>query len=569
MIGAVTLACITAISESYVLKLILDHLSQSADTQKAEWAFILAGILFAIYLLQNVFFRISGFVGIRVLPTIRTEFRVDLFRHLRGHSQRFFSNHFSGSLSQKVVQAGRAIDNLIADLLWDGYVAICVALSGIVLLATVSPLVAVTEIVLLSIYLILATKIIMKGLPLHKQYADARSRTTGYLADTVGNILSVITFAAQKREQSRIQDVCLAENEKQRASWRYQEYVRIFNDLATAIIIVCMIGVGIVFWKKGVASVGDIAMIFSLTASLANAARSVSQQMLNVSEKIGDIRDALEIISVPHDIQDLSNARPLNQVRGEVTYDNVSFVYPEGGARLFNNLNVHIPAGQRVALVGPSGSGKTSLGRLLLRMYEPESGAIYVDGKDISTVTQASLRDHISVVSQDPALFHRSLRENIAYGKPSASFAEVEDAARFAYIHDFISSLTEGYQTFVGERGVKLSGGQKQRVAIARAILKDAPILLFDEATSSLDSESEYFIQQALEPLMRSRTVLCIAHRLSTIQHFDRILVFREGYIVEDGDHATLVSLDGIYANLWNRQSESVDTFSNLSFATP
>ncbi len=554
MFTVVTLASVAAVSESYILKLILDRVAES-DSSEVGSLFLLIGLLFVVNQLENGFFRASGFTGLRVMPQIRTEVRWDLFRHLRGHSQRFFNNYFSGSLAQKINQAGRATDGSLGDIFWNVYVAICVGVFGLILLVTVSPIIALIEVPILGLFLFVATKFIKKGLPKHKEYADARSRTTGQLTDTVGNMNSVITYVGQRREQERIYSVCLSENEKNRASWRYQEWVRVFNDFAISFIVVFMMGVGIVFWSRGIASVGDIAMIFTLTQSLAQQTKNVSQRMLDISENVGDIKDAIGIIGVDHDVVDKSGATVLERVRGDIAYENVSFLYPEGDGRLFRNLDVRIPAGERVALVGASGSGKTTFARMLLRMYDVESGCIRVDGHDIRSVTQASLRENIAVVNQETDLFHRTLYENIAYGKPSATLEEVKDAARRAYIHEFISSLPAGYETYVGERGVKLSGGQKQRVAIARAILKDAPILLLDEATSSLDSESEYHIQKALEPLTKGRTVIAAAHRLSTIQSFDRILVFQEGEIVEDGSHIELVNRGGVYAGLWNRQS--------------
>jgi len=367
--------------------------------------------------------------------------------------------------------------------------------------------------------------------------------------------MSVVTYTGEKREENHIHEVCLEENDSQRASWKHQQWIRVFNDLAINLIVVVMSVLGVFMWFKGMASVGDVVMIFTVTASISQAVRGATKDMVDVSELIGDMKNAISIIGVPHDITDRPKAKKLEKVVGHVAFKDVTFTYPGNTDSLFNGLNMDIKPGQRVALVGASGSGKSTLVKLLLRMYETQRGAVLVDGKDIKDVTLESLRDHIAVVTQEPNLFHRSLAENIHYGRPSASMEEVYEAARLANADEFIETLPDGYDTLVGERGVKLSGGQKQRVVIARAILKDAPILVFDEATSSLDSESEHLIQEALEPLMHDRTVIAIAHRLSTIKAFDRILVFSEGVLVEDGTHTELVTKGGVYANLWNIQS--------------
>lgn len=352
-----------------------------------------------------------------------------------------------------------------------------------------------------------------------------------------------------------VEEVFEHERKSHYSNWYYQEWLRAFNHQVIGSIGLGMSVFAAYLWHLGVASIGDVVMVFSLATSLAQAIKHVSQELQTSGDYIGDIRNALDVLGVPHDITDKLDAYPLGKISGEIRMEHMHFQYPEAPAPIFEDLNVTITAGEHVALVGPSGSGKTTFIQLLRRMYNPQSGTISIDGHDLQEVKQESIHSNIAVVSQEPEIFHRSLLENIRYGKPEATLDEVIHVAKLAHAHEFIETLPYGYDTLVGERGVKLSGGQRQRIAIARAMLKNAPILILDEATSSLDSESEHKIQQALKRLVAGRTVIAIAHRLSTIQRVDRILVFEKGRIIEVGTRAELVKKGGVYAGLWNRQS--------------
>ncbi|HRI36358.1 MAG TPA: ATP-binding cassette domain-containing protein [bacterium] len=312
----------------------------------------------------------------------------------------------------------------------------------------------------------------------------------------------------------------------------------------------------VLIWSEGLITIGDVVIVFTLSVAVSRQLRQLSQQLLQFSERLSDVQDALDTLIVPHEIIDIPEAAILRAESGTIEFDETTFRYREGLPLVFDKLSLSIPSGQRIGLVGRSGAGKTTLVALIQRLYDLSGGAIRIDGQDISKVTLDSLRQAIAVVPQDPILFHRSLAENIAYGKPDATMNEIIEAAKRANAHDFIARMPEGYDAKVGERGVKLSGGQRQRIAIARAILKNAPILILDEATSALDSESEALIQDALEKLMAGRTTLVIAHRLSTLRSLDRILVFDAGRIAEDGTHESLTNIDGgIYRTLWERQA--------------
>jgi ATP-binding cassette subfamily B protein len=300
--------------------------------------------------------------------------------------------------------------------------------------------------------------------------------------------------------------------------------------------------------------VGDFVMAVSLSLLVINEARNLSRRFLEFFEYIGNVANGVHTIVRAHELIDAPGARAAAIGRGEIEFRAVDFGYTPA-RKVFDGLSVRIPAGQRVGLVGLSGSGKSSFVSLILRLYDPQGGAILIDGVDIRTMTQDSLHAQLSLIPQDPGLFHRTLRENIRYGRLEASDAEVVEAARKAHAHEFIAQIREGYDSLVGERGVKLSGGQRQRIAIARVILKDAPVLILDEATSALDSITEHAIQETLDSVMRGKTVIVVAHRLSTIAHLDRILVFEDGRIIEDGTHAELLARRGAYYRLWSRQA--------------
>jgi ATP-binding cassette, subfamily B, bacterial len=332
------------------------------------------------------------------------------------------------------------------------------------------------------------------------------------------------------------------------------EHVRLFQFSASALLKGGTVVLAVWLWRQERISVGDFVMAVSLSLLIIAEVRNLSRRFLDLFEALGNVSEGVATIFKPHELADHREAADHEIARGSIEFENVDFRYAEG-ANVFSNLSLVIPAGQRVGLVGLSGSGKSTFVSLLLRLYDPQRGQIKVDGHDLRSMTQDSLHRQIGLIPQDPTLFHRSLRENIRYGRTSASNAEVEQAALRAHAHEFIAALPEGYDAMVGERGVKLSGGQRQRIAIARVMLKDAPLLVLDEATASLDSLTEQAIQLALDDAMQGKTVVVIAHRLSTIAHLDRILVFARGQVVEDGDHQTLLAKGGAYAALWSAQS--------------
>jgi ATP-binding cassette, subfamily B, bacterial len=552
----VTIAEIADISIIYITKLIFDKIVVIEPT-KENLIYLMGFVLiyFVAHFFRNVGYRFSGFSAMKLMPLIQTEFRVKLFNHLRKHSHNFFVNNFAGSVANKINQAGSAIRDLYGIFFWNIYNGIVFFIFSIILLYQISLILVIVELVIFGFYFGYALYILPKGIPLHKEYANARSKTTGKLVDSIGNFWNIMAFSKGKFEEKLIEDVCIKENKKHIKSWKFFEIFRFTNNLLVDTITTITTGIGIYLWYTNVATVGDIILIVGLSKSLAKITSQLSRDMLQISEKESTIRDAVELIAIKHDIKDKDNAVQFVCDKGKIEIKDMDFVYPNTKEKIFEKLNIVIEPKQKVALVGRSGSGKTTFIKLLLRIYDATSGKIIIDGKDIKDVTLNSLRENIGIVPQDPELFHRTLKENIAYGKQQVNDDEIIRAAKLANVDEFVEKLEEKYDTLVGERGIKLSGGQKQRIAIARAILKDAPILILDEATSALDSESETLIQDAFEPLTKNKTVIAIAHRLSTINKFDRILVFDYGVIVEDGTHEELIKKNGVYAHLWDYQS--------------
>jgi ATP-binding cassette subfamily B protein len=383
--------------------------------------------------------------------------------------------------------------------------------------------------------------------------AESQSNQSGVLVDILSNTSIVRQFGRSKQERQVIAKVSHTAKHAEYKTRFFGEWLLVINSIVITVGFALMMLVLIVGYQSGSISTGSLVFVLGLLMGMAYQLLFLGNAFQNGSQQFGQLKDGINEMLLPHDIVDAVDVRPLVVNAGAISWNDVSFTYGEN--KVFDNFNLNIRPGERVGLVGSSGAGKSTFVSLLLRQNEIESGEILIDGQNIAQVTQDSLRNTISVVPQEPTLFHRSIRENIAYGKPDATDKEIIEVAKKAQAHDFISSLPEGYGTLVGERGVKLSGGQKQRVAIARAMLKNSPILILDEATSALDSESEVEIQQALHSLMSKKTVIAVAHRLSTLREMDRIIVLENGKIIEDGTHDDLSKAGGTYERLWTHQA--------------
>lgn len=540
----------------YAVKEIIDAVTLANDTgadvfTTAENAMILFGLLNLGILL---FSRASGAVLVMTGPRLRADIRKSLFAYLQHHSHRYFTSHFAGSLANRIAEVSMSSMHALWAITFDFYPLIIKSVVALIVLSTTSPQLALVLTAWLTVYVYVSYVLAKRCRVYAKDFAEARSLVTGKIVDSVTNVMNAKMFARRRFEEDYLTDYLNHEVDHALRTFWYMEKLRWFQFSAAMVLMIAMIGYALKIWSDGGMTVGDFSMVAGLAIMLIEAARGLSRSFLEFFEYLGNISDGVSTFIQPHEIVDKPGAKALQVTQGKITFHDVCFSYKEG-LQVFDHLTATIEPGQQVGLVGFSGSGKSTFVNLILRLFEPQAGVIAIDGQDILCVTQDSLRENISMIPQDPMLFHRSLMENIRYGRLDASDEEVVEAAKKAHAHDFILQTEQGYASLVGERGVKLSGGQRQRIAIARAILKRAPILILDEATSALDSVTEKQIQRGLDFLMQEKTVVVVAHRLSTISHMDRILVFDQGKIVEDGSHAELLKLGGHYTRLWNMQA--------------
>ena len=517
--------------------------------------------LIALYGVSELWSSVIGWrLVLYLVWTFETAMQRDLyaqcFSKLTNQTLFFHSNKFGGSLVSQTNKLVGAVESFWDTIIWSVLPLVVSLVGSIIVLSTLLWQYAL----FLLIFSIVFSLIVYYGskpmAKLTKKEAKSSNKLNGQLADVISNVLAVKSSGAETTEQKFFT--------KTVNSWRNSslDVMRGFLKVSTiysSINMVIKIGAitfAVYAAQNNLVSVASVYLIITYTSSVAHELWNMNGIMRNYNRIIGNANDMVEILQTPTTLIDKSSSK-LEVTSGKISMDKITFTHDEGqGDTLFYDFSLDIKPGEKIGLVGASGSGKTTLTKLLLRFADIDSGKITIDGQDISEVTQASLRAKIAYVPQEPLLFHRSVRENIAYGRPDAADTEIEEAAKKAGAYDFIVGLKDGFDTMVGERGIKLSGGQRQRVAIARAILKDAPILVLDEATSALDSESEALIQKSLETLMENRTSIVIAHRLSTIAKLDRIIVLKNGKIVEDGSHDKLINKKrGVYAKLWARQS--------------
>ncbi|HSH55672.1 MAG TPA: ABC transporter ATP-binding protein [Candidatus Limnocylindrales bacterium] len=545
---------------SLVVANILQRLSTGEYTDGQLWQSFGSSLLLYIFLVAFggiLMWRLAVIFIWKLEMRVIQDIHEHIFDHLLKQSADFHANRFGGSL---VTQANKLASSYVRIADTFTFQAAGLVLSfvfTIILLAPRAPLIVLFLILFSILYMVIAILITKRMRVLGAIEANTASRQTGYLADVVTNIMAVKSFAATTFERIRYREATAATrsatNDVMLAGTKRDIVFSSSTTLLSSVSLILAVA-GVVLWNADIATVF---LAITYTGVIGENLWTFSQQTLrNFNRAVGDAKDMSEILQIQPAVEDPAKPEKVRIARGDIRFDSVSFSYKQGEQEaLFDDFNLHVKPGEKVGLVGHSGSGKTSLTKLLLRFSDVQKGEILIDGQNIRHITQDDLRRNIAYVPQEPLLFHRSLRENIRYGQPDATDQEIEIIARSAHAHDFITALPEGYDTLVGERGVKLSGGQRQRIAIARAMIKNAPILVLDEATSALDSESEALIQDALWKLMQDRTAIVIAHRLSTIQKLDRIIVLDQGTIVEQGSHKELLGANRTYAALWNHQT--------------
>jgi len=538
----------------YVLKLMVNRLIAAPEADPFTALIGLVAIYLAAFFTIVTSFRCYDyFANYRMIPALRKKISTYCIEHLLMLSHQFYQNNFAGSLGSKVSELVMAIPELL-QILIDRFLSCSLALTlAIFTLWQVNVRFALILMIWSFVFLGVAFFFSHKLTRLAAEWAFKGHRVTGRIVDTLSNMMTVRLFARGKNEDAWLTASIDAAQEAEKAlEWAY---FKLWLGYGYGFFIAqCF---NFYFLLKGRAegwiTVGDFALVLALNLNVIEFLWKMTQEFSKFSKLQGRIRQDLTDLMVAPDIQDREGATELALTQGEITFDKVHFQY-KGAEPLFQQKSVSIKPGQKVGLVGYSGSGKSTFVNLILRLYEVKSGHILIDGQNVREVTQDSLHRAIGMIPQDPSLFHRSLMDNILYGRPEATQKEAMEAAKRAHAHEFIESLPEGYDALVGERGVKLSGGQRQRIAIARAILKNAPILILDEATSQLDSVTESYIQDSLWELMQGKTTIVIAHRLSTLLHMDRILVFDKGKIMEDGTHNDLLAKGGLYKTLWDAQ---------------
>ncbi len=534
-------------------KKLIDGLTVNTLLSSSE-LWLLVGWLIIAIVFQYVFYQSGHRMMAKYQVSALRDIAYFAVKETQKHSYNFFTNRFTGSLisqTRRFVEGLFAISEALVYTFWMSFISLMGILGVVFYYSWVIGIILVASILFISIVII---PLLRKRMEADELEAEANSQFSGYISDVISNILTTKVFPSRHHEEMLLQKQVYNQTSTLDGSWRA------FNRLSTTqngligVMRIILIVTGVWLWQHGKITAGTIVLLLTYSNTIFMIMWNVSKALSHFLKSLTNAKELIDIFEEEPEIVDSPEAHTLDVTKGEIVFQNVHFSYPNG-ENVFKNLSFRIAPGEKIGLVGPSGGGKTTITKLLLRFADVTKGSILIDGQDIRTVTQDSLRSAISYVPQDPTLFHRSLAENIAYARPEATLEEVRYAAERAHANEFIEDLSEGYQTEVGERGVKLSGGQRQRIAIARAILKDAPILLLDEATSALDTVSENAIRLALSEMMEQKTVLIIAHRLSTVEKLDRIIVLnKNGVIEEEGTHEDLLQKNGLYKTLWSHQ---------------
>jgi ATP-binding cassette subfamily B protein len=538
----------------YVIARFVDVFASTEGVTAQLEVFYYWGVIFlGVVLVERIMWRVSGFVGIKWLVEMNANGYNTLFGYVTSHSHNYFISRFAGAVSNKVSNAIDSSTRLLERLLWGMIPQIISLIIGIYVFFTVHWLMGLGFFIFLALVFVFNIKFTLWRRPYVLDFSRSSSKMRGEGVDLMANIAAVRQYSHRTYEINRLGLSIEERARKDKKQWFMGDWLMVINTVFGLVLTAGILYGTYLMVGQDAVTTGTVVLVLTVLSRVGYAFTHIGNMLNNFIRLYGEAEEGLDSILINHEIVDKLDAKKLHPKTAAITFSDMTFAYEK--QTVFNNLTLTIKPGQRVGLVGPSGAGKSTLVSLLLRQHDIDSGAILIDGQNIAEVTQDSLRANIALVPQEPMLFHRSIRENIMYGKPDATHEELVQAAERAQAREFIEALPEGYDTLVGERGVKLSGGQKQRVAIARAMLKEAPLLVLDEATSALDSESEVAIQKALETLMEGKTVIAVAHRLSTLRKMDRILVIDAGKIVEDGTHETLAAAGGLYAKLWNHQA--------------
>jgi ATP-binding cassette, subfamily B, bacterial len=556
ILTAVVAAAGCSVGTQYGVKYLVDSLTAGPAHAGGVWlAFV---FLLSLIAADNSLWRIASWTASFTFVGVTGDLRRDIFRHLTGHAPSYFSDRLPGMLTSRITATSNAVFTVENMFVWNVLPPCIATVAAIALISTVNWMMAAGLIVVAGTMVMAMFHLAARGKPLHDDFANKAAAVDGEMVDVINNMPLVRAFCGLRFEHDRFDATVNRELKARGRSLRYLEKLRIAHAGITILLTVTLLAWAVALWQRGAATTGDVVLVCTLGICILSATRDLAVALVDVTQHVARLTEAIATLLLPHELQDHPQAEPLVKAGAAIAFNNVSFGYP-GGVQVFDRFNLRLQAGQRVGLVGQSGGGKSSLFVLLQRFYDVQHGSITIDGQDISRVTQQSLREAISVVPQDISMFHRSIMENIRYGRPTATDDEVLRAAISARC-DFVETLPEGLATMVGDRGVKLSGGQRQRIAIARAFLKDAPILLLDEATAALDSESEEAIREALARLMHGRTVIAIAHRLATLRSFDRVVVLKAGKIIEDGPPHRLMQRQGPYRELVTQEMSRLAT---------
>ncbi len=547
---------------AWILGRVIDLASSSGPENflTAQNMWMIGGAVLFFMILRPALFGLSSVSNnYIVMPNISPLVLARLNRWTLGQSVTYFDDDFAGRIAQKQMQTSNALTSVVSETISAIVFALASLAGSLALLGSIHPLVTLPFVLWLVVYFALIRWYLPRIRKRSGARAGARAMVTGQIVDTITNIKTVKLFAHSDHEDQAARTAMVELREKSLDFGRLSASFRFILMVLAGVLPVLLLGATLLLWQAGSATPGDIVAAGAVSIRIAQMTGWVSFTLMGLYANVGEVENGMKTLAVRNRVEDGSTATELSVPQGQIDFDDVSFAYGRdiGGVA---NLTLSVKPGEKLGIVGASGAGKSTLVSLLLRLYDSEDGAIRIDDQNVSTVTQDSLRRAIGMVTQETAMFNRSARENILYGRPDASEEDLIAAAQKAEAHEFILGLQDGqgrtgYQAHLGERGVKLSGGQRQRIALARAILKDAPILVLDEATSALDSEVEAAIQTALHRVMEGKTVLAIAHRLSTLSEMDRIIVLDQGRIVESGTHATLLAKGGLYARFWHRQS--------------